>query len=68
MERIDKYEFLLEYLPIELVVKIKELNWTTDLKCIKTLTGHIGSIRCMITYNDMLFTGSADYTVKIWKN
>jgi len=61
-----KYEFLLEYFPVEIVVKIKKLNWTTDLKCIETFTGHTQSIKCMTIHNNMLFTGSYDNTVKIW--
>jgi|GEM_PF-4123415 len=41
-------------------------DWQTNT-AITTLTGHTAAIRTMIAFDDLIVSGSADYTVKVWR-
>jgi WD40 repeat protein len=44
-------------------IKCWDLN---SLKCIGTLPGHTGTIRCFAISNHLLFSGSGDHTIMVW--
>lgn len=35
-------------------------------QCLLELKGHEGAITCMVEYNDILYTGSVDNTIRVW--
>lgn len=38
----------------------------SDLKCVKTLMGHTGSVLCLQYDDKVIISGSSDSTVRVW--
>jgi len=44
---------------------LKIWNWRTG-ECLRTLTGHEGAVTCLAAERNILVSGSADSTVRVW--